>query len=62
MIEQNMRLKKQVLELAEQMDGIIGKKEEKKKFGRSGLEEDGQTEVQRLEMKKQEFRIIEFKN
>jgi|JI9StandDraft_2_1071091.scaffolds.fasta_scaffold835772_1 hypothetical protein len=63
MIEQNKKLKKQVMELAHHMDEIMVKSHKKKKYGINLDEElDGGTEVQKLEAKKQEIRIVELKN
>lgn len=63
MIEQNKKLKKQVLQLVQQMNQIVSKTQKKKKYG-INIEEDleGISEVQRLEAKKQEIRIMELKN
>ena len=62
-IEQNKKLKKQLVELYRHMNEIISKSNQRKKYG-INLEQTlySGSEVSRLEIKKQEIRIIELKN
>jgi hypothetical protein len=54
LIELNRRLKKQALELAEQMDDILSQEKFKKKYGMGvGMETDRETQLKRLEARRQ---------
>ena len=58
MIQQNQKLKKHVIELAEHMEEVLQQGRQKKKYG-IHLEEtlEGQTEEQKNQIKQQEFKI-----
>jgi hypothetical protein len=63
MIEQNQKMKKQILELAQHMEEIVGKNQKKKKYGLNldqGL--DSNTMSKKMETQKQEAKIAELKS
>ena len=63
MIEQNIKLKTQIFELAKQMDDILAKEKVKKKYGIHAGEEDNDfIREKKSELKKQEVEILQLKN
>lgn len=66
MIEQNIKLKTQIYELAKQLDEILAKDKSRKKSYGIGLnlveEEEEIIREKKLEVKKQQIEIMEMKN
>lgn len=64
LIEQNIKLKAQIYELAVQLDEILNKdRSKKRKYGLSNQEDDDEAvKAKKLELKRQELVIAETKN
>lgn len=63
MIEQNIKLKTQIYQLAKQMDEILAKQKKHKKYGiHADEEEDEAIKEKKVELKKQQIEIMQLKN
>lgn len=64
MIEQNIKLKTQIYELAKQMDEIIQREKKSKKYGihAEEPEDDEAMKSKKAELKKQQVEIMNLKN
>lgn len=64
MIQQNIKLKTQIFELAKQMDEIMQKEKKSKKYGihADELEDDETMKSRKSELKKQQIEIMNLKN
>ena len=63
LIEQNIKLKTQIYELAIQLDQILQRdKLKKKKYGLTVEDQDQAIKAKKLELKKQELQVVETKN
>ena len=63
MIEQNIKLKTQIYELAKQMDEILAKEKKQKKYGiHADEEEDEAVKEKKMELKRQQIEIMQLKN
>ena len=63
LIQQNIKLKAQIYELAKQLDEILVKdKNRKKKYGISQNDDDETIKAKKLQLKKQQLEIMEVKN
>lgn len=67
LIEQNIKLKTQIYQLALQLDEILQKdKSKKKKYGLNSIlnidDDDQAIKAKKLELKKQQLQIVEVKN
>lgn len=64
MIQQNIKLKTQIYELAKQMDEIVQREKKSKKYGIHAEEgeDDEAMKAKKAELKKQQIQIMNLKN